>query len=132
MSNIWKPAATDNAVVRYQIVDLDRGIEFYTSQLGFKLEQRAGPIAVVSRGALNLLLSAPQSSGAQPLSDGQTQGPGGWNRIVLYVDDIAAEVDRLHSAGVTFLNDIKVGPGGKQVQITDPDGNSIELHEAPA
>ncbi|HKP41834.1 VOC family protein [Mycobacterium sp.] len=131
MSNVWKPTATDDAVVRYQIVDLDRGIEFYTSQLGFKLEQRAGPIAVVSRGALNLLLSAPQSSGAQPLADGQTQKPGGWNRIVLYVDDIAAEVDRLRGAGVTFLNDIKVGPGGKQVQITDPDGNSIELHEAP-
>jgi glyoxylase I family protein len=132
MSNVWKPTSTDDAVVRYQVVDLDRGIEFYTGQLGFKLEQRAGPIAVVSRGALNLLLSAPQSSGAQPLADGQTQQPGGWNRIVLYVDDIAAEVERMRSAGVTFLNDIKVGPGGKQVQITDPDGNSIELHEAPA
>jgi predicted enzyme related to lactoylglutathione lyase len=130
MSNVWKPAAADDAVVRYQVVDLDRGIEFYAGQLGFKLEQRAGPIAVVSRGALNLLLSAPQSSGAQPLADGQTQQPGGWNRIVLYVDDIAAEVDRLRSAGVAFLNDIKVGPGGKQVQIADPDGNSIELHEA--
>ncbi|MGX9791995.1 VOC family protein [Mycobacterium sp. MMS18-G62] len=132
MSNIWKPASTDDAVVRYQVVDLDRGIEFYTSQLGFTLAQRAGPIAVVSRGALNLLLSAPQSSGAQPLAGGQAQQPGGWNRIVLYVDDIAAEVDRLRGSGVTFLNDIKVGPGGKQVQITDPDGNSIELHEAPA
>jgi catechol 2,3-dioxygenase-like lactoylglutathione lyase family enzyme len=132
MNNIWKPTRMDDAVVRYQVVDLDRAIEFYTSRLGFKLEQRAGPIAVVSRGALNLLLSAPPSSGAQPLADGQTQQPGGWNRIVLYVDDIAAQVDRLRSAGVTFLNDIKVGPGGKQVQITDPDGNSIELHEAPS
>jgi glyoxylase I family protein len=132
MSNIWKPASTDDAVVRYQVVDLDRGIEFYTSQLGFTLEQRAGPIAVVSRGALNLLLSAPQSSGAQPLADGQTQQPGGWNRIVLYVDDIAAEVDRLRRSDVAILNDIKVGPGGKQVQVSDPDGNSVELHEAPA
>jgi glyoxylase I family protein len=33
---------------------------------------------------------------------------------------------------VTLRDDIKVGPGGKQVQINDPDGNSIELHEAPA
>ena len=128
----WRPTSTDDAVVRYQTVDLDRGIEFYTSQLGFQLVQRAGPIAVVARGALNLLLSAPASSGAQPLACGQTQQPGGWNRIVLYVDDIAADVDRLRSAGVTFLNDIREGPGGKQVQITDPDGNSIELHEAPA
>jgi glyoxylase I family protein len=132
MSNVWKPTGTDDAVVRYQIADLDRGIEFYTSRLGFRLEQRAGPIAVVTRGALHLLLSGPASSGAQPLADGQSQQPGGWNRIVLYVDDIAADVERLRSAGVTFLNDIKVGPGGKQVQLADPDGNSIELHEAPA
>jgi glyoxylase I family protein len=131
-TGIWRPTSTDDAVVRYQIADLDRGIEFYTNQLGFRLVQRAGPIAVVARGALNLLLSAPASSGAQPLADGQTQQPGGWNRIVLYVDDIAADVDRLRSAGVMFLNDVREGPGGKQVQITDPDGNSIELHEAPA
>jgi glyoxylase I family protein len=131
-TGIWRPTSTDDAVVRYQIADLDRGIEFYTNQLRFRLVQRAGPIAVVARGALNLLLSAPASSGAQPLADGQTQQPGGWNRIVLYVDDIAADVDLLRSAGVTFLNDIREGPGGKQVQITDPDGNSIELHEAPA
>lgn len=128
----WRPTSTDDAVVRYQIADLDRGIEFYAGQLGFRLEQRAGPVAIVSRGALHLLLSGPESSGSRPLADGQSQQPGGWNRIVLYVDDIAEEVDRLRSAGVTFLNDIKVGPGGKQVQITDPDGNSIELHEAPA
>jgi glyoxylase I family protein len=132
MSNIWRPTGTDAAVVRYQITDLDRGIEFYTSRLGFGLEQRSGPIAVVSRGALHLILSAPASSGAQPLAEGQNQQPGGWNRIVLYVDDIAADVDRLRDAGVTFLNDIREGPGGKQIQITDPDGNSIELHEAPA
>ncbi len=132
MSNVWRPKGTDAAVVRYQITDLDRGIEFYTNQLGFGLEQRAGPIAVVSRGALHLILSAPASSGAQPLAEGQSQQPGGWNRIVLYVDDIAADVDRLRDAGVAFRGDIREGPGGKQIQLTDPDGNSIELHEAPA
>jgi glyoxylase I family protein len=131
-TGIWRPTGTDAAVVRYQITDLDRGIEFYTGQLGFGLELRAGPIAVVSRGALHLILSAPASSGAQPLAEGQNQQPGGWNRIVLYVDDITAEVDRLRDAGVRFLNDIREGPGGKQIQIADPDGNSIELHEAPA
>ncbi len=127
----WRPASTGDAVVRYQIGDLDRGIEFYTSRLGFRLEQRAGPVAIVSRGALNLLLSGPESSGSRPM-DGQSQEPGGWNRIVLYVDDIEKEVDRLHDADVAFRNDITVGPGGKQVQISDPDGNPIELHEAPA
>jgi catechol 2,3-dioxygenase-like lactoylglutathione lyase family enzyme len=129
--NIWKPTDNDAAVVRYQIVDLDRAVEFYTGQLGFTLQLRAGPIAVVTRGALNLLLSGPQSSGSKQLADGEMQTPGGWNRIVLYVDDVAADVDRLRSAGVTFRNKVREGPGGKQVQLTDPDGNPIELHEAP-
>jgi glyoxylase I family protein len=73
----WRPTSTDDAVVRYQTADLDRGIEFYTSQLGFRLEQRAGPVAIVSRGALHLILSAPESSGSRPMADGQSQEPGG-------------------------------------------------------
>jgi catechol 2,3-dioxygenase-like lactoylglutathione lyase family enzyme len=107
------------------------GIDFYTSRLGFRLEQRAGPVAIVSRGALHLLLSGPDSSGSRP-TDGLAQEPGGRNRIVLYTDDLEAEIVRLRTAGVTFRDDVRVGPGGKQVEITDPDGNPIELHEAPA
>lgn len=126
----WRPRSTKDAVVRYQTTDLDRAIAFYTTRIGFRLEQRSGPIAIVSRGALNLLLSGPESSGSRPM-DGQSQEPGGWNRIVLYVDDLDAEVDRLRTGGVTVRSDVMVGPGGKQVQITDSDGNPIELHEAP-
>jgi len=127
----WRPTETD-AIVRYQITDLDRAIEFYITQLGFGLVQRAGPVATVSRGPLHLLLSGPQSSGSRPMPDGRRQEPGGWNRIVLYVDDLEALVDRLRGFGTTFRNDVEVGPGGKQIQILDPDGNPIEIHEAPA
>jgi catechol 2,3-dioxygenase-like lactoylglutathione lyase family enzyme len=123
---------TADAVVRYQTTDLDRATTFYTTQLGFDLEQRRGPIAIVVRGALHLLLSGPESSGSRPMPDGQRQEPGGWNRIVLYVDDLEALVTRLRSAGTTFRNDVEVGPGGKQIQILDPDGNPIEIHEPPA
>jgi glyoxylase I family protein len=131
MMSMWRPTSTGDAVVRYQVVDLDRAIAFYSGQLGFRLDQKAGPIAVVSRGALHLLLSGPDSSGSRPLAGGQRQEPGGSNRIVLYVDDLASEVDRLRGADVNFRNDVMAGPGGKQVQIADPDGNPIELHEAP-
>jgi glyoxylase I family protein len=127
---MWQPTDAD-AVVRYQITDLDRAIEFYTTQLGFGLVQRAGPVATVSRGPLHLLLSGPQSSGSRPMPDGRRQEPGGWNRIVLYVDDLEALVGRLRGS-TTFRNDVEVGPGGKQIQILDPDGNPIEIHEAPA
>jgi glyoxylase I family protein len=120
------------AVVRYQIRDVDRAIAFYTEYLGFQLTQRAGAVfATVSRGALHLLLSGPQSSGSRPMPDGRRQESGGWNRIVLYVKEIDATITSLRKAGARFRNEVEVGPGGKQIQFEDPDGNPIELHEAP-
>lgn len=121
------------AVVRYQVADVERAIAFYTHHLGFRVEQRAGPaFAAVSRGSLWLLLSGPGSSGSRPLPDGRRQEPGGWNRIVLYVEDLASNIQALERAGARFRNEVETGPGGKQILIEDPDGNPIELHEPPA
>ena len=123
---------TSAAVVRYQVRDMDRAVAFYTQHLGFQLKQRFGTVfATVARGDLNLLLSGPESSGSRPMPDGRRQEPGGWNRIVLYVDSIDTTFAALEAAGFRFRNEIEVGPGGKQVQVEDPDGNPIELHEAP-
>jgi glyoxylase I family protein len=120
------------AVVRYQVLDIDRAIAFYTERLGFHVEQRAGAVfATVSRGDLLLLLSGPASSGSRPMPDGRRQEPGGWNRIVLYVENIDSMITALKGGGARFRNEVEVGPGGKQIQIEDPDGNPIELHEAP-
>lgn len=121
----------DAAVVRYQVEDLDRSIAFYTRHLGFRPTQKSGPIAVVSRGDLHLLLSGPESSGARPMPDGRRQEPGGWNRVVLYVESLDSIVATLTTAAVRFRNEVEVGPGGKQILVDDPDGNPIELHEAP-
>ncbi|WP_437589264.1 VOC family protein [Sorangium sp. So ce1000] len=121
------------AVVRYQVADVDGAVRFYTERLGFTLDMQAGTaFAAVSRGDLRLLLSGPGSSGARPMPDGRVQAAGGWNRIVLYVDDFAAIIERLRAAGTPFRNDIERGTGGAQIQIEDPDGNPVELHEAPA
>ena len=123
-------ASHTSAVVRYQIADVERAIAFYTSQLGFALEQQAGrAFAMISRGDLHLLLGGPGSSGSRRMPDGREQIPGGWNRIVLYVEDLDAEIARLRASGVTFRNEIESGPGGRQIQIEDPDGNPIELHQ---
>jgi len=120
------------AVVRYQIRDVDRAVAFYTEHLGFQLTQRSGAVfATVSRGDLRLLLSGPDSSGSRPMPDGRQQESGGWNRIVLYVKDIDSTIASLRSEGARFRNEVEVGPGGKQIQVEDPDGNPIELHEAP-
>lgn len=119
------------AVVRYQVAEIERAIEFYVKQLGFHIERRAGDVfAEVASGALHLLLSGPGSSGSRPLPDGRQQTPGGYNRIVLYVDGLASRLLELQQAGVRVRNDVESGPGGKQIQIEDPDGNPIELHEA--
>src|SRR5689334_1360192 len=119
------------AKVRYQVANVDRSIEFYTKQLGFKVDMRNGPFAQISSGGLALILSGPGTSGARPMPDGRKQEPGGWNRIVLYVEDLRADIERLAKAGVQFRNQIEAGPGGSQILLDDPDGNPIELHESP-
>jgi glyoxylase I family protein len=119
--------------VRYQTTDVQRAADFYTTHLGFKLEHQQLPaFASVSLGDFTLLLSGPGASGSRPMPDGRPQQAGGWNRIVLRVKDVAGEIERLKSAGVTFRNQMESGPGGRQVQIEDPDGNPIELFEPGA
>ena len=117
--------------VRYMIDVVPAAVKFYTTILGFTLEQDASPaFAAVARGGVRLLLSGDGSSGKRPLADGRRQGPGGWNRIHLQVDDLEAEVARLRTVGVAFrTNDIVTGPGGSQVIIEDPSGNPIELFQ---
>ena len=128
-----RSAAIDaHAHVRYQIQNMDRSIAFYTEQLGFTLDMRAGSaFGSVSRGPLRLILGGPESSGARAMPDGRRQTPGGWNRILLYVSDLERDIERLTKAGVHFRNHIEEGPGGRQILLDDPDGNPIELHEAP-
>jgi len=116
--------------VRYQVSDVSRSIAFYTRQLGFKLEMQQLPaFANVSIGNLDLLLSGPAASGSRPMPDGRRQGPGGWNRVVLRVADLPRRIVTLKKAGVRLRNEMEVGPGGKQIQLEDPDGNPIELFE---
>ena len=118
--------------VRYQVKDVSRAIAFYTDTLGLKLDFANLPaFGQVSVGGLKLILSGPGASGSRPMPDGRRQEPGGWNRILLYVADLNQQIDRLKTAGVHFRNQVEVGPGGSQIQIEDPDGNPIELHEAP-
>ncbi len=116
--------------VRYQVKDVPRSIAFYAQTLGFNLDMQNLPaFGQVSVGNLKLILSGPGASGSRPMPDGRQQEPGGWNRVVLQVQDLPARIADLKKAGVRFRNEMEVGPGGKQVQIEDPDGNPIELFE---
>jgi catechol 2,3-dioxygenase-like lactoylglutathione lyase family enzyme len=121
---------TDIVNVRYIVNDVETAVAFYTTHLGFKPLTSSPAFADVIRGNLRLLLSGPRSSAGQPMVDGERPGPGGWNRIHLIVDDLAAEVTRLRAAGVPFRNDIVKGPGGSQVLLVDPSGNFVELFQS--
>jgi catechol 2,3-dioxygenase-like lactoylglutathione lyase family enzyme len=118
--------------VRYIVHDVDAAIGFYTAQLGFTLVMHpAPPFAMLARGDLRLVLSAPNPTGGggQAMPDGRVPEPGGWNRFAIEVDDIEAMVARLRKAGVHFRNEIVTGVGGKQILVDDPSGNPVELFE---
>jgi glyoxylase I family protein len=116
--------------VRYQVTDVARSVAFYTTHLGFTLEHQLLPaFASVALGDAQILLSGPQASGSRPMPNGQQQGPGGWNRVVLRVNDLQRFIETLKTGGLRFRNNLETGPGGKQIQIDDPDGNPIELFE---
>ena len=116
--------------VRYQVSDVSRAAAFYTEHLGFTLTHQHLPMfATVSLGNVDVFLSGPGASGSRPMPGGQRQQPGGWNRIVLHVSGLTACIERLKQAGVSFRNEMEVGPAGGQIQLEDPDGNAIELFE---
>ncbi|MEX2160621.1 MAG: VOC family protein [Anaerolineales bacterium] len=118
------------ATIRYLVSDVDKSIEFYTKLLGFeKGEQFGSAFASVHRGDLELWLAGPQSSAARPMPDGRKPEPGGWNRLVIEVEDLAAMVAKLKAEGATFRNEIVSGPGGQQILVEDPSGNVVELFQ---
>jgi catechol 2,3-dioxygenase-like lactoylglutathione lyase family enzyme len=117
-------------VVRYIVDDVDASLPFYKT-LGFKLADRWGPpFAIVKKGSLAVWLSGPDTSARKKLKSGLVPEPGGWNRLVLEVKDIAVTVAKLEAQGAKFRSKPIRGPGGKQVLVEDPSGNPIELFEA--
>jgi catechol 2,3-dioxygenase-like lactoylglutathione lyase family enzyme len=118
------------AIVRYLVDDVDAAVAFYRDRLGFVLESQMGPaFAIVMRDDLTLWLSGPESSAARPMPDGRRPEPGGWNRLVVVVEDLETRVEELKQAGLIFRNDIVTGPGGKQILLQDSAGNPVELFE---
>lgn len=121
---------SESVNVRYMVSDVLQAVDWYVGHFGFREQLNAAPaFASVERGALQLLLSGARSSAGRPMPDGQQPEPGGWNRFQIIVEDIAAEVDRLRAAGVSFRNDILSGPGGSQILAEDPSGNLVELFQ---
>lgn len=117
--------------IRYIVNDVDQAVEFYETNLGFEVLMHPAPgFAALQRGALRLLLNAPGAGGAgQAMPDGRRPEAGGWNRMQIEVDNLAATVEQLKEQGANFRNDVVSGKGGKQILLEDPSGNPIELFE---
>jgi len=125
-----RPFVTGVHGVRYQVRDVARAVAFYTQHLDFTLEHQQLPaFASITLGGVRIFLSGPGASGSRPMPGGQQQEPGGWNRVVLKIADLPRFIAELKTAGVRFRNEMETGPGGRQVQIEDPDGNPVELFE---
>ena len=119
--------------VRYLVTDVKRAVDFYTTHLGFTIEHQQLPaFAAIALGPLKILVSGPAASGSRPLPGGAKQGPGGSNRVVIRVKNLPAVIESLRGAGVAFRNSMESGPGGRQIQVLDPDGNPVELFEPRA
>jgi catechol 2,3-dioxygenase-like lactoylglutathione lyase family enzyme len=115
---------------RYLVTDVELAKAFYIDLLGFKLVQQFGPaFAEVERDGVSVWLSGPQTSAARPMPDGAQPTPGGWNRVVVAVENLEARVGELKAAGVVFRNAVISGPGGSQVLAEDGVGNVVELFE---
>lgn len=128
-----KETSMNTVRVRYMVNNIDQTASFYTKYLGFEEKPGATPnFAIVSRGNLELVLSTPFGPGgaAKPMPNGRKAEPGGWNRIIIPVNDIHAEVAQLRKANLHFRNDIVSGPGGSEILLDDPAGNPVELFQA--
>jgi catechol 2,3-dioxygenase-like lactoylglutathione lyase family enzyme len=116
--------------VRYIVDDVDAAMSFYCEHLGFSVQMHPAPtFAMLQRGDLRLALSAPggPGGGSQPMPDGTTPQPGGWNRFLLEVGDLGSLADALCAAGVRLRSGVIEGVGGSQVIVEDPSGNPVEL-----
>ncbi len=122
----------NNIRIRYMVNELEPAIEFYTKHLGFQVKMKSAPyFAQITRDNFDMILSTPFGPGgaAKPMKDGRKPQPGGWNRIVINVNDLKAEIDRLEKAGLHFRNEIATGPGGSEILLDDPSGNPVELFQ---
>ena len=115
------------ASIRYIVTDVTACATHYRDLLGFEVKMQAPGFAALSRDDLTLFLNEPGKGSAGKA--GGNPEPGGWNRFQIAVEDLTAAVAELRAKGAVFRGDEASGPGGRQILVTDPSGNVVELFE---
>lgn len=115
------------------VSDLDRSIKFYTSQLGLRLISRRE----IKQNNAEIAFLSDESGGAIELThwrDKKILNEGdNFDHIAFGVDDVVAAVGQLKARGVAIAMEpfSLQGAASKIAFIKDPDGNWLELIQAP-
>ncbi len=107
--------------------DLDATVAFYTAVLGFTLERdersaEPGYVALV-RGETRIGAAA-----RPPVPDEEARRPPTGIEVVLEVDDLAAERERVRRAGWPVVEDVTDRPWGlTDFRVLDPAGHYLRI-----
>jgi catechol 2,3-dioxygenase-like lactoylglutathione lyase family enzyme len=107
--------------------DLDATVDFYVRVLGFAVlkDQREEPIAYVCLGRGDVRMGALRRRADEPR--GAERPPTGVE-LVLEVDDVEAERDRVATAGWPVDADVQARPWGlTDFRLLDPDGYYLRI-----
>jgi lactoylglutathione lyase len=108
-------------------VDLDATVDFYARVLGFAVlkDQRRDPVAYVSLGRGDVLVGALRGDAADVRT---ARRPQTGVELVLEVDDVGAERDRVVAAGWPLNEDLQLRPWGlTDFRVLDPDGYYLRI-----
>jgi len=122
--------------VSIDVPDLERGLQFFSSALGFEkvAEPRRG-VAIVANGAARLtLLEKPEMSKPSPHTTDMRRYQRHWTPVHLdfHVDDFAAALERAVQAGAIKEQVFESAEYGSAAFCADPFGNGFCLLERKA
>ncbi|MBX5466922.1 MAG: VOC family protein [Firmicutes bacterium] len=105
------------------VADVGAAVRFYQGVLGLPLQFQDGDRwAQFKVDGFTWALAAPSEAEAAPGSNAV---------LTLEVEDLDAAVERLRGAGVRVAAIRDMGSHGRAARFYDPDGNAVQLYQAP-
>lgn len=109
--------------VMFTVSDMDRSVEFYRDRLGLKPVTLGGWSEFEVSGDFHLGLHRAEPGAAMPHNIESSVG------LVIYTDNLDAEVRRLKGRGIQFSVERMEAPNIWIAEFRDPDGYSHQIFE---